>query len=202
MKVRKAERGSALLVAIGVSAVLLLAVSSLYLYASGQRERASRQTRELARVDCAEAGLQLARAFFANNVASWNTYLADPSHYNPVPSTWNTAPANPTSTALQTTSPYSQLFFDLDGDGKLDVYIYVRDNQDELPPAANNWAHDNDQNVIVGAACISGTLTPRLENGLVDTSKMTAESLLSLNTPGNQYSGQSTGGASNNGNVN
>jgi len=200
MRARRHERGSAILIAMGVTMVLLLSVTGIYLYVTGQRDRTARQTRELSRVDCAQAGLELSRAYFAKNVGSWNTYLADPSHYNPVPATWNTTPADPTTTALQTS--YSQLFFDLDGDGKLDVYIYMRDNQDELPPAPNNWKHDNDQNVIVGAECISGTMAPRLQNGLIDSSKLSAESLLSYNTPGNQYTGQSTGGASNNGNAN
>lgn len=206
VRVGRRQRGSALLVAMIISLVLLLLVAGLFVYAGAEHRRASAQARELARNGCAEAGLQLARGYFSSNVKAWNTYLEDPQHYDPVSAKWMangygiagtgflgpgcTMPCKAmdlTNTAvvatMETTPPYNQLFFDLDGDGQKDVYIYIRDNEDEQPPAANDWTRDNDLNVIVGAVCISNTLVPRLQNGQVDTSKLTVESLLSYNSP-------------------
>jgi hypothetical protein len=197
----RSQRGSALLVTMAISTVLLLLVIALFQFAGAERRRASSTSRELTRRDCTETGLLLARSYFAANSGKWNTYLNDPDNYDPVPASWNVGHiADPTAAALKTAHP--ELFFDLDGDGKSDVYIYVRDNQDELLPATNNWRKDNDQNVIIGALCISGTLVPRLQNGQLDSSQMTVESLLSYNQPSGSYGGQANGGASGNGNVN
>jgi len=215
---RRSERGSALLVAMVVGAVLLLLVAGLFAYAGQERKRSSIQVRALNRVGCAQAGLQLARTYFATNVKNWPTYLQDPKHYNPVSSAWMVSGYHScvsTCTALDltdattlttmeadTTNKYADLFYDLDGDGNKDVYIYMRDNQDEFPPATNDWTRDNDQNVIVGAVCISTTMVPRLQDGRVDSSQLTVESLLSYNTPGTTYQGQAAGGASGTGNIN
>jgi hypothetical protein len=221
-RVRAAERGSALLVALMVSAILLFLISGLFVFVRGERQRAVQVGRNVQRAGCAQAGLELARIYFANHVSQWNSYLKDPSHYNPVSGAWMsstfytsgtppkcTSPCQAANLSIAlntgqwgTNAPYTELFYDLDGDGKKDVYIYIRDNQDEMVPAVNDWTKDNDQNVIVGAVCISSTLTPRLANGAVDSANLTAESLLSYNTPAKTYSGQSGAGASGTGNVN
>ena len=109
------------------------------------------------------------------------------------------AASNPSSAALRAAHP--ELFYDLDGDGAPDVYIYIRDNQDEPYGVADNYQRDNDQNVIVGAVCISSTMVPRLENGALSTAQLHAESLLSYDLPGKTYTGQA-GGATANGNIN
>lgn len=203
MRARRQERGSALLVAMVLSAVLLMLVAGLMLYAGAERRRAVSEAHGMIRVGCAEAGLQLARAYFAGQGAQkWNAFLSDPIDYNPVPSTWNTSPATPGDPNSHVRKNHPELFFDLDGDGAPDVYIYVRDNQDELPPAPNNWARDNDQNVYVGAMCISSTLVPMRQDQKPDPSLMTAESLLSYNVPGNTYKSQAAAGASGTGNIN
>jgi len=197
-----AERGSALLVAMIISMVLLLLVAALFAFAGSERRRASAETRRLSRQGCAQAGLQLARSYFSANVSSWGTYLADPHHYDPVPAKWMALASyaskctggvctaldlanSATVSTMETTAtpPYNQLFYDLDGDGKKDVYIYIRDNEDERLPAENDWTHDNDLNVMVGAVCISQTLVPRLQDGRVDSSQLTIESLFSYNSP-------------------
>ena len=208
-RISRQERGSALMVAMAVSAILLLIIAGLFGYVQAERTRAGRPARELTRKECAEAGLLLARAYFSANVSTWNKYLNDPSHLNPVPASWNTSPADPVAAVAAgaaawtgASAPFNDLFYDLDGDGKKDVYIYVRDNQDELLPAANNWRKDNDQNVIVGAICISTTLSPRLTSGATDPSELSIESLLSYNAPSNTYASQANGGSSNNGNHN
>ncbi len=182
------ERGAALLTAIFVAAFLAMLVAGLLNYVHNQRVRGIQSSRAIKRVSCAEAGLQYARSYFAKNFASWNTYLRDPSHYNPIQTgTFNTTPANPMDPVLQGTSGHPELFTDLDGDSFPDVYIYIRDNDDEALPASPNWAKDNDQTVIVGAVCISSTLAPLRQDGKVDTARLTLESILSFNLTHNQY---------------
>jgi hypothetical protein len=189
-----------------LTGVLFLFVAALMSYAGQQRTRAVAAARSLRRLSCAEAGLELAKDYFGRNFPSWNNYLATPIVYNPTKSytTWpgytGPSPYNIyIAPGLQTAHP--ELFADLDGDGKADVYIYVRDNADEMPPAGNNWQVDNDQNVMVGAICISQTMIPRRQDGNLDPELLSAEGLLSYNTQ-SQYQGQGGGGSSGNGNFN
>jgi hypothetical protein len=215
------ERGSALLTVLILMAILTAMVASLLLYANHQRLRAVSAARAQNRQSCAEAGLQFARAYFGRNnycagtgtaCSNWETYLKTPSVYNPVPATWSTpsgAVQTDTAAALQLAiktsafqSAHPELFTDLDNDGKNDVYIYVRDNDDELKPAVSNPLRDNDQNVIVGAICISTTLVPRREDGNPDPDSLVLEAMLSFNSPGTLYYAQAAAGASGDGNTN
>jgi hypothetical protein len=183
-------RGSALITAAALTAVMLLAVGALVYYASQERGRAINISRTLTRAQCTEAGLQLARAYYGRNYDNWNTYLSNPTIYDP---TATPTPADPWSHTLQQNHP--ELFADIDGDGNPDVYIYVRDNMDELPPASNNKQRDNDQIVIIGAICISSTLVPRHADGTSpETSTdptardgLTAEALLNFDAQGGPY---------------
>jgi hypothetical protein len=187
MKRRSNQRGSGLLTVMSVTTVLLLLVASLFYIVQRNAANAIAQARSLPRSYCADTGLQVSRAYFGKNYAKWNTFLADPSHYNPVVASWNPAgtAADPTSLALQAAHP--ELFVDIDGDGKVDVYLYVRDNPDELPPATENYLRDNDMQVFVGAVCVSSTLVPRQADGSVDSSHLTAEALLVYNGINAQY---------------
>jgi hypothetical protein len=215
-----AARGSAMLVTYSLMAILMIMVLGLMAYAFQRRQQAVFVARSMNRWSCAEAGLQLAKNYFGRNFGNWNTYLNNPSVYNPVQASYNTHPApcnhggNPAVppagqdtcnftgaavAAIQGIDP--NLFADLDGDGKMDVYIYIRDNADELPPAPQNYLQDNDQNVYVGAICISQTLAPRLGNGLIDPSGLNVEALLSYNLQSTTGS-QSLGGSSGTGNFN
>ena len=182
------QRGSALLTVVILTGVMLFMVLGVLMYAQQGRSRAIRTSRKADRASCSEAGLQLARAYFGTHYAQWNTYLADPAHYHAASPSPATGPA--------------ELYVDLDSDGVPDVYLYVRDNADELPPAPDNPARDNDQVVIVGAQCISSTLRPRLDDGRVDPAALVTEGLLQYNLPGGTYTAQATGGASGNGNQN
>ena len=149
---------------IFVTIVLTITASLLY-YASWSRRRAVQAARAEVEQSCAQSGLQIAYAYFTDpqQVMNWNTYLNDPSEYNPVPSTWNTTPALANGwSALILAKP--QLFYDLDGDGKEDVYIYIRDNADDM--GVQLWNVDADQTVYLGAVCISSTLLPRNTNGV------------------------------------
>jgi hypothetical protein len=201
---RSRRRGSALLTAVMLMGALLVMVVALLIYANQQRKRAVSGARTQSRISCAQAGLQYARGYFGRNVATWSTYLSTPSTYNPIPSAWNTtAAALQTSirtTTFQTANP--ALFTDLDDDGLNDVFIYIRDNDDELLPAASNWARDNDQNVIVGAICISTSMVPRREDGTRAPDPLVLEGMLTFNSPGSFYYSQAASGANGDGNAN
>jgi len=160
-------------------------------------------------------------------------FLTDPSVYNPVKATWMAtgytvtrtktgavdsckAPclvANPvapagsagTCAAIPLCVTHPELFFDLDGDGKPDVYIYIRDNMDEKGvQATQDWLFDSDQNVIVGAVCISRTLAPRGADGNIDPSRISVEALLSYDSAAGAGGGYDmhTHGATGTGNIN
>lgn len=214
---RQLDRGSALLTVLILMGILTAMVGSVLLYANHQRLRAVGMARTQNRQSCAEAGLQFARAYFGRNnycggsCSNWETYLRTPSVYDPVPASWSasgtlqSANAATLQAAIKTTAfqaAHPELFTDLDGDGKNDIYIYVRDNDDELAPAASNPLRDNDQNVIVGAICISTTLVPRRDDGLPDPDSLVLEAMLSFNSPGTLYYAQAAAGASGDGNTN
>ena len=172
-------RGATLLVVIILVSVLLGLVASIMMYAGKERIRAVATGRTGQRQSCAESGLQLARSYYGRNFKSWNTYLTTPSTYDPVPSTHNPAPATYRAAAFQAAHP--ELFADLDGDTRSDVYLYIRDNDDEFHPLAPERGRDNDHNVVVGAICISQTMTPRGADGSPVTTLLAQEGLLSYN---------------------
>jgi hypothetical protein len=207
---KRQPRGSALLTTIVFVTIILLVTSAILFYASYSHRRATFVSRGTTELSCAEAGLQLSRAYFADPVQqpNWNTFLNDPTNYNPVPATWNTNPALSTDAGYSTTfTNHRELFYDLDGDSKEDVYIYIRDNADESAGGADggqNYKQDIDTSVYVGAVCVSQTLTPRrLADGksMGLTSPLIAEALLSLQKSKCQY-GSQHGGCLGNGNEN
>jgi hypothetical protein len=185
LKTRKSQRGSALITAMVMIGVILGVVTALMAFANAERLRAINVARKTLRVSCVESGLQFAKAYFGRQFQNWSAYLNEPWTYDPVPSSFNFMPAPYTDPAFQALNP--KLFADLDGDGELDVFIYARDNQDEFPPVdwSNpvNWTRDNDQNIVVGAVCISKTLGPReADDPSALPNPLTAEALLSYNT--------------------
>jgi hypothetical protein len=192
------QRGQAMITAIIMMGLLAAIVTSLMVHVHNQRERTIMSARSMTRNSCASSGLQYARTYFSAQFSQWNTYLAAPSVYNPVRSPWNATPTDPKTTIAQHTALQS----DIDGDGKADVFIYIRDNSDEILPSDENWANDNDQIVYVGAVCISSTMVPRRQDGKTDPNLVTMEALLSYNLPNNGYSSQGGGGTSGTGNIN
>ncbi|CAM3904280.1 hypothetical protein G4177_05515 [Corallococcus sp. ZKHCc1 1396] len=196
----RSARGATLLLVVLLVTVLLGLVAGVMAYASSERTRAVSYSRAGQRQSCAESGLQLARGYFGRNYAQWNTFLAAPSAYDPVASSTNTAPAMPRDptaatgrNAIKAVNP--ALFADLDGDGKDDVYIYIRDNEDEFKPLDNDWTRDNDQQVVVGALCISETLIPRRgNNNQQDPNGLAVEGILQYNGGGQAYTAQNAGG--------
>jgi type II secretory pathway pseudopilin PulG len=217
-RLHRRHRGAALITAMIMMTVMGMMIAMLMIYVSRQRDRGIAATKTLTRGNCAEAGLQYARGFFGRNAVNWNTYLTRPSTYdsthphpfNPVLNdAGNLYPADALTDAGQAyiinytgggvTGATS--FVDLDGDNQPDVYIYVRDNDDEILPATPNWERDNDQNIIVGAMCVSKTMVPR-RDGVLDRDPLIVESILSNNTNGTGYGGQSNCGTSGTGNCN
>jgi hypothetical protein len=207
---KRQERGSALLTTIIFVTIILLVTSAILFYASYSHRRATFVSRASTELSCAESGLQIARAYFADPVQQpqWNTYLSDPSDYNPVPATWNTTPSITSDGGYWTPwNNHRELFYDLDGDGKEDVYIYIRDNADETAGGVDGGQNpkvDIDSAVYVGAVCISQTMAPRR---LVDGQSMglagplIAEALLALQKSKCGY-GSQHGGCLGNGNEN
>ncbi|NPC51789.1 hypothetical protein D7X99_35695 [Corallococcus sp. AB032C] len=193
----RSTRGATLLLVVLLVTVLLGLVAGVMAYASSERTRAVTSSRAGQRQGCAESGLQLARGYFGRNYAQWNTFLSTPDAYDPIGSPTNTTPANPRTAAgraaIKTVNP--ALFADLDGDGKDDVYLYIRDNEDEFQPLAPEWNRDNDQQVVVGAICISETLIPRRGgNNQHDPSALAVEGILQYNGGGHAYTAQTAGG--------
>ncbi|MFO0595803.1 MAG: hypothetical protein U0228_10875 [Myxococcaceae bacterium] len=204
MPVRNRRRhGAAMITALIMMGLLATIIAALLMLVHNQNMRTIAGARTIARNACAATGLQYGRAFFARNFANWSNgpnYLGTPNKYNPVKSAWNVAPSNPLSGALQASNP--ELFVDVDGDGRRDVYIYIRDNPDELLPAPENWARDNDQIAYVGAVCISPTMAPHRPDGTLDPDLVSVEGLLNFNIPDNGYSSQAGAGTSGTGNIN
>jgi hypothetical protein len=162
------RRGFALLTAAAMMAVLMGVIAGLMYFASRWRGRSISLARAVSRQACAESGLQLAKAYFGQNYVNWNQFLSNPGVYNPIPITRGGArpTADPIRNLAAITAVDSNVVADLDGDGQPDVYIYIRDNEDEYVNAQpNNPLRDNDQMVIVGSMCISKTMVPRREDG-------------------------------------
>ena len=200
------QRGSTLLTAMVMVTVVLGMLAGILSYAMAQRQFAANYARNTDMMTCAESGLQLARTYYARNFINWNNYLSQPNIYNPIQmATFNNPSSTPPGPAdISLTSPLRlsnpELFIDVDGDNQPDVFIYIRDNQDELPPAADNPLRDNDQNVIVGAICISTTMGPHAGQGRT-TDPLQLEGILSYNFAGPQctqaYCGNGAGNMNN-----
>lgn len=207
---KRHPRGSALLTSIIFVTIILLVTSGILFYASNSHRRASYVSRGATELSCAEAGLQISRGYFADPAQQpvWNTFLNDPSNYNPIPSTWNSAPAITSDGGYWAAlNAHRELFYDLDGDAKEDVMIYIRDNADEAAGGADggqNYRQDIDTSVYVGAVCVSQTMSPRrLADGqsMGLAGPLIAEGLLSLQKSKCNY-GSQHGGCLGNGNSN
>ena len=211
----KRRSGFAMLAALMLMSLLAIIAIAILSMSAASRRRAVRLTRTEVREGCAYSGMMFARTYFANNFGNWSTYLSAPNKYNPINPTnlgsnlpittpaWTVARADVSTaagiTAIAVTSPARpELFVDLDGDAQADAYIFIRDNMDEVPPTPNDFQKDNDQNVIVGAICISKTMLPKREDGTVDADRLMMEAMLAYNAIDTPYAQSRADGNLNN----
>jgi hypothetical protein len=200
-----------MLAALMLMALLAIIAIAILTMSAADRRRAIRHSRTEVRESCVQAGLTYARSYFANTITQWPLFFSTPQQFNPV----NLPVTNPSWSGPQTKADIEspsglaalkvarpELFVDLDADGNSDAYIFIRDNYDEFPPALVNFQVDNDQNAIVGAICISTTMTPRREDNTIDTDQLLMESLLSVNQIAGEYGSQYGGNSSGTGNLN
>jgi hypothetical protein len=179
---RPADRGAALITAIGLVAILLGMVLGLMVYTGQVHRRGIRIGRSLHEQACAESGLQIARSYFSSKYTTsqaWNDFLSHPEIYNPIgwPGGAHSIPkASPNASTAEVKAAadlrknHPELFADLDGDGDPDVYIYIRDDDDDGNPTV-----DSNRQAYLGAVCISNTLVPRRADGSVDPSMAIVE---------------------------
>ncbi len=171
---RVKERGSAMLVTLIVIASLLAGAGVLVSMQLTATQASGLGKSGMTALYCAEAGLAEAHITVAANYGLWNTTLAaDP--------TGSTQPAWLDDTAFS---------HDLDGDGFDDFVITIKDNDDEIAPAANDPTTDSDTKIFLVSTCIK----------YPDTPKQIVE-LVSLSGGGTCYKSQ-FGGCGGNGNSN
>lgn len=164
------QRGAAMLL-IATLLVALLAGGGVALYLQLQGTRGAGMVAAARRsLYCAEAGLAASRETLALNYLSWPVLLdGDPSN-------------DPS---------WYPLTGDIDGQAGDDYRVTIRDNDDELPPAASDPARDNDRQVFLVSTCIADP----------GTSRQVVELLL-VAGGGHAYRSQAGGGAFNAGNQN
>jgi Tfp pilus assembly protein PilV len=173
---RDPQRGSAMLTAMILMSALLAGAAAL-VHVQMTSTRSAEMTRSgISAQYCAEAGLVAARQTIAANPGQWAAALAASAAAAPAP------PAEPAFLA--------SIVHDIDGDGVSDFIVYMRDNNDELPPNADDQAHDNDLRVYLVSRCTKYPDTPREVVELVEQG-----------AAGHAYRAQE-GGWNNNGNDN
>jgi len=161
---RRRQRGSILLVVVGL--VLVIAVTGVAMVALTGTDSAStgKMLRQETAQSCAEAGLQYGRRLLGQRYTTtngWNDYLngTRPGRFDPAHFPGDTIPANLSTLPLELQGDADlngvlDPGTDLDGDGVPDFLVTIRDDDDETPMgAAPNWGKDNNLSVILGAEC-------------------------------------------------
>jgi hypothetical protein len=136
---RTRQRGSAMLVTMIIISSLLAGAAVLVSMQLASNRSSDITRSGLAATYCAEAGIQIALPAVIANYANWNTALATCN---------GVYPCSPEPSWL------ASLNHDLSGGSGSDFTIYIKDNDDELPPNANNLQVDNDLSVFVVSRCI------------------------------------------------
>jgi hypothetical protein len=151
------HRGIALVIVLCMVVLVAAAVAFAIQVAGKDVRDNGKQIHNLTIQDVTEGAMQQARAFFSTTATmkQWNTYLALP---------YPTSPIGSAATTLKST--HSELFPAVPTG--FTCFMYARDDADELPPAANDPTHDNNQTIYIGALCtgpnnstaeLSGVLT-------------------------------------------
>jgi hypothetical protein len=146
MSTRNSQRGSAMLVTMILIAALLAGAAVLVtMQIAGNRSTEMARTGMTA-LHCAESGLASARATVKQNYASWASALAASAGGDTSEPSWLASGIGS---------------HDLDGDGTADFLVYLKDNDDEGPPTANNLALDNDLRIFIVSKCLAFPDTPK-----------------------------------------
>ena len=144
-KRRHSERGNAMLVTMIIIAALL-AGAAVVVSMQVESTRASGITKQgLESLYCAEAGLAAAHSTVAANYGLWGTTLQ----------------ADPTGSTQPTWLDDSAFSHDIDGDGVDDFVVTIKDNDDEVAPAANDPTTDIDTKIFIISTCIKYPDTPK-----------------------------------------
>ena len=171
---RNRQAGSAMFVAMVVITALLTA-GMIAIYVGAAETRSSDYVATSRRsLFCAEAGIAASRGVVGTNYGSWGLVLDADVNNDPA---WYPM--------------RGYLDDDHDPNAPPDYEVTIRDNDDELPPMANNLNRDNDLKVFVVSRCLKYPEMPR-----------TVSELIEYEGGGNVYRNMSGQGASNTGNNN
>ena len=135
---RVSERGSAMLVTLIVTTSLLAGAAVVTSMQLSSTVSAGITRNGISALYCAEAGLAPAHPVVAASYGLWNATLA----------------ADPTGTNQPAWLGDAAFSHDLDGDGVDDFIVTIKDNDDELAPAANDPTTDSDAQVFLVSTCI------------------------------------------------
>jgi len=173
MKARS-DRGMALLIVLGVVVLLSVLVAVAMSWSKNDRSRSAKLVHNLTVQELAESTLQFGRGYYAQNYAAWSTHLA---YFVSA------------RTVAQVKADHPELMMQLPADTGYDCFIYAKDDVDELPPAVNNPAIDNNLSIFVGAFCLEQSPPP-------GRAALQAEltSPLELNPAGRSCASQFSGG--------
>lgn len=164
------QRGTAMLL-IATLLIALLAGGGVALYLQLQSTKGADMIKSSrTSLYCAEAGLAIARPLIALNYALWPVLLDDRTDNNP---SWYPITGS------------------MDEDPENDYEVTIRDNHDEVPPAANDPLRDNDRQAFLVGRCLNNPAVSRQVTELVRASG-----------GGHVYRSQAGGGALNSGNKN
>lgn len=158
------QRGVAMIFALALVFALAVIGVAIIKYAGRDRIAAARMSVKERGLLCADAGIQYGRRYFGCNyktTGNWNQVLSGGA-----PGRFDTSlgDAYPTSTSSiplvlqgdRTGSGALDPGTDLDGDGKPDFWVSIRDDDDERPlGAADNRQRDNNLGVLLRSECIN-----------------------------------------------
>ena len=148
---RNSQRGSAMLVTLIVVSSLLAGAAVVVSMQLSSTTSTGLTKNGLSALYCAEAGLAAARQTVANNYGLWN-------------STLNNDPTGANQPNWLGDSAFSH---DLDNDGVDDFVVTIKDNDDEVAPAANNPNLDIDTKIFIMSTCTKYPDTPKQVEELV-----------------------------------
>jgi hypothetical protein len=149
---RRPEQGSALVVTMIILTALAAGAASLVSVQMSSTKGNELSTSGNKSLYCAESGLAVGVPVVAANYTQWAATLGAGGTNEPA---WLYAAIGS---------------HDIDGDGRDDFAVYIKDNEDEAPPLTNDPTVDNDLKVFVVARCLEHTDTPREVQVLVQIS--------------------------------